>query len=173
MSALIITCYLELGDVFVGSEVKNLLSGCVGVCVCVCVCVCCCCSVVSNCLWPHGLQRPRLPCAPLSPRGCSNSCPLSRWCHPTISSSVVPFISCLLSFPESGSFPMGWLFASGNQSIGASASASVLPMNWFDLLAAQGILKGLLQHHNLKASILRHSAFFMVSHPYRTTRNAP
>ena len=66
---------------------------------------------------------------------------------------------------------MGWLFASGNQSIGASASASVLPMNWFDLLAAQGILKGLLQHHNLKASILRHLAFFMVqlSHPYMTT----
>ena len=77
-------------------------------------------------------------------------------CHPIISSSVALF-SCLQPFPVSGSFPMGWLFASGNQSIGASASASVLPMNWFDLLAAQGILKGLLQHHNWKASVLWHS----------------
>ena len=86
-------------------------------------------SVVSNSLQPHGLQHARLPCPSPSPRACSNSCPLSRWCHPTISSSVVPFSSCLQSFPASGSFLMSQFFASGGQSIGASASASVLPMN--------------------------------------------
>ena len=78
----------------------------------------------------------RLPCPSLSPGACSNSYPLSRWCHPTISSSVVPFSSCLQSFPASGSFPMNLLFAAGGQSIGASASASVLPKNiqgWFPL----------------------------------------
>ena len=81
--------------------------------------------VVSDSLWPHGLQHTRLPC----PSGaCSNSCPLSQWCHPITSSSVVPFSSCPQSFPASGSFPMSWLFASGGQSIGASASASVLPV---------------------------------------------
>ena len=94
------------------------------------------CSVVSDCLWPHELQYARLPCPSPSPRACSNSCPLSGWCHPTISSSVVPFSSCPESFTASGSFLMCWLFASGGQSIGASASASVLPMNiqdWFPL----------------------------------------
>ena len=94
------------------------------------------CSVVSNSLQPHGLQHTRLPC-PSPPTGaCSNSCPLSRWCHPTISSSVVPFFSCLQSFPASGSFPMSLFFPSGGQRIGASASASVLPVNiqdWFPL----------------------------------------
>ena len=90
------------------------------------------CSVVSNSLRPHGLQHARLPCPSPSPRACSNSCPLSRWCHPTISSSVVPFSSCLQSFPASGSFLMGQLFASGGQSIGTSASAAVLPMNTQD-----------------------------------------
>ena len=92
-------------------------------------------SVVSNSLQPHGLPNARLPCPSPSPGVCSNSCPLSQWCHPTISSSVVPF-SCLQSFPASGSFLMSQLFASGGQSIGASASASVLPMNfqdWFPL----------------------------------------
>ena len=92
--------------------------------------------VVSNSLRPHGLQHARPPCPSLSPGVCSNSCPLSRWCHPTISSSVIPFSSCLPSFPASRSFPMSWLFTSGGQSIGASASASVLPMNiqdWFPL----------------------------------------
>ena len=91
---------------------------------------------VSNCLWPHGLQHTRLPCPLLSPGVCSNSCPLSQWCHPTISSSVTPFSSCPQSFPASESFPISWLFASGSQSIGASASTSVLPMNiqgWFPL----------------------------------------
>ena len=136
-------------------------------------------SGMSDSLWPQGLQHARLLC-PLPSLGvCSNSCPLSRWCHPTISSSVVLFSSCLLSFPASGSFPVSWLFTSGGQSIRDSASASVLPMNiqsWFplgltDLLAVQGTLKSLLQHQSLKAPILRHLAFFMVqlSHPYVTT----
>ena len=87
------------------------------------------CSVTSNSWQPHGLQRTRSPCPSPIRRVCSNSCPLSRWCHPTISSSVVPFFSCLESFPASGSFPMSWVFISSSQSVGASASASVLPMN--------------------------------------------
>ena len=94
------------------------------------------CSVVSDSLWPHGLQHARLSCPSPIPGACSNSCPYSRWCHPTISSSVVPFSSCLQFFPASGSFLMSQFFASGGQSIGALASASVLPMNiqdWFPL----------------------------------------
>ena len=93
-------------------------------------------SVMSDSLKPHGLQHARLPCPSPTPGVCSNSCPLSRWCHPTISSSVLPFSSCLQSFPASGSFLMSQFFASGGQSIGFSASASVLPMNiqyWFPL----------------------------------------
>ena len=92
------------------------------------------CSVMSNSLWTHGLQHTRLPCPSLYPRVCSNSCPSSQWRSPTISSSVVPFSSCLQSFPTSGSFPMSWLFPSGGQSVGVSAS--VLPVNiqgWFPL----------------------------------------
>ena len=85
-------------------------------------------SVVSNSLQPHGLQHARPPCPSPTPRVCSNSCPSSWRCHPTISSSVVPFSYCPQSFPASGSFPMSWLFASGGQSIGASASAPVFPM---------------------------------------------
>ena len=95
------------------------------------------CSVMSYCLWPHGLQHTSLPCPSLSPRVCSNSYPLSWWCHPTILSSVVPFTSCLQPFPASGPFLMSQLFPSGGQSIAASASASVLPMNiqgWFPLV---------------------------------------
>ena len=91
-------------------------------------------SVVSTSLRPHGLQHTRPPC-PSTPRVYPNSCPLSRWCHPTISSSVVPF-SCPQSFPASGSFPVSQLFASGGWSTGVSVSASVLPMNtqdWFPL----------------------------------------
>ena len=84
-------------------------------------------SVVSNYLWSHGLQHARSPCPSPTTGACSNSCPLSWWCHPTISSSVVPFSSCLQSFPASGSFPMSQFFASGGQSIGVSASISVLP----------------------------------------------
>ena len=93
-------------------------------------------SVMSDCWWPHGLQHTRLPCPSPSPGACSNSCPSSRWCYPTISSSVIPFSSCLQSFPASGSFLSSQFFASGGQSIGISASASVLPMNiqdWFPL----------------------------------------
>ena len=89
---------------------------------------------MSYSLWPHGLQRARLPCPSPTPGACLNSCPLSSWCHPTISSSVVPFSFCLQSFPASGSFQMSQFFTSGGQSIGVSASASVLKMNiqnWF------------------------------------------
>ena len=90
-----------------------------------------CSSVTQSCptLQPHGLQHTRLPCPSPSPGACSNSCPLSQSCHPTIPSSVIPFSSCLQSFPESGSFPVNKFFESGGQSIGATASASVLPMN--------------------------------------------
>ena len=90
------------------------------------------CSVVSNSLWPHGLQHTRPLCPSPTPRVYSNSCPLSQWCHATISSSVIPFSSRLQSFPASGSFPMNQFFASGGQSIRVSASASVLPMNTHD-----------------------------------------
>ena len=92
-------------------------------------------SVVSDSLWPHGMRHARPPCPSPTPGACSNSCPSSRWCHPTILSSVVPFSSCLQSFPASGS-QMSQFFASGGQSIGASVSASVLPINiqgWFPL----------------------------------------
>ena len=82
-------------------------------------------------LQPHELQHSRLPCPSPMLRACSNSCPSSQWCHPTISSSVVPFSSCFQSFLASGSYPMSQFFASGGQSIGVSASASVLPMNMF------------------------------------------
>ena len=85
-------------------------------------------SVVSDSLWPHGLQHARPPCPSPTLRVYSNSCPLSWWCHPTISSSVVPFSSHLQSFPASGSFQVSQFFASGDQSIGVSASTSVLPM---------------------------------------------
>ena len=137
-------------------------------------------SVMSNSLWPHGLQHAMPPCPSPSPRVYSNPCPLSRWCHPTISFSVISFSSCLRSFPASGSFPVSQLFASGGQSIGASASASVLPMNiqgWFPLgltccisLLSKGLSR-VLQHHSLKASVLQCSAFFVVqlSHQCMTT----
>ena len=91
---------------------------------------------MSSSLWPHGLQQARLPCPSSTPGVYSNSCPLSRWCHPIISSSVIPFSSHLQSFPASGSFQMSQFFASGGQRIGVSASASVLPMNiqdWYPL----------------------------------------
>ena len=93
-------------------------------------------SVMSNSLWPHGLQYARLHCPSPTPEACSNSCPSSGWCHPTVSSSSIPFSSCLQSFPTSGDFPVSQSFASGGQSIGVLASASVLPMNirdWFPL----------------------------------------
>ena len=93
-------------------------------------------SVLSDSLQHHRLQHAKLPCPSPTLGACSNSCPLSQWCHPTISSSVIPFSSSFQSFPASGSFPMSQFFASGGQSIGVSASASVLPMNiqdWFPL----------------------------------------
>ena len=91
-------------------------------------------SVVSNSLWPHGLQLARLPCPSSTPRAYTNPCPLSRWCHPTISSchSLLPFSSCLQSLPASGSFLMHQFFTSGSQSIVVSASASILPVNIHD-----------------------------------------
>ena len=94
------------------------------------------CTVVSNSLWPCGPQHARFPCLSPSTGVYSNSCPLHQWCHPIISSSVIPFSSCLQSFPASGSFQISWSFASGGQSTGVSASASVFPMNiqdWFPL----------------------------------------
>ena len=90
------------------------------------------CSVVSDSLWPHKSQHARPSCPSQTPGVYSNSCPSSRWCHPAISSSVVPFSSCLQSFPASGSFQRSQFFASGGQSTGVSASASVLPMNTQD-----------------------------------------
>ena len=138
-------------------------------------------SVVSDSLWPHEPQHARPPCPSPTPGAHPKPCPLNQWCHPTISSSVVPFTFCPQSFPASGSFPMSQLLTSGGQSIGVSASTSVLPMNtqdwwisfgmdWLDLLAVQGTLKSLLQHHSSKASILRCSAFFIAqsSRPYVT-----
>ena len=136
---------------------------------------------MSDSLWPHESQHTRPPCPSPTPGVYSNSCPLSRWCHPAISSSVVPFSSRLQSLPASGSFQMSQLFAWGCQSIGISASALVLPMNtqdWSPLwwtcwisLQSKGLSKSLLQHHSSKASIFRRSAFFTVqlSHPYMTT----
>ena len=137
---------------------------------------------MSDSLQPHGLQHTRLPCLSPTPGVYPDSCPLSQLCHPIISSSVVPFSSCLQSFPTSRSFQMSQLFTSGGQSIGVSASASVLPMNipglisfrvdCLKLLTVQGTLKSLLQHHSSKASILWRSAFFIVQispHPYMTT----
>ena len=126
------------------------------------------CSIVPDSLWPHGLQHARLPCPSLSPRVCSNSSPLSRWCHPTISSFVVPF-SCLQSFPESRSLPMSWLFESGGQSFGASASASILPMNikgwfplgWMDLISL--LSKGLSR---VFSSIAVQKHQFFVAQPF-------
>ena len=137
------------------------------------------CSFVSNSSQPHGLQHASLPCPSPTPRAYSNSCPSSRWCHPTISSSVIPFSFCLQSFPASGSFPMSQFFTKCGQSIRVSASASVLPMHikdWFPLgwtgwisLQSKG-LSGVF-FNSSKASVLWPPVFFIVqhSHPYMTT----
>ena len=135
-------------------------------------------SVMSDSLLPHGLLHAKLPYPSPSPRVCSNSCPFSQWCHPTISSSVTSLSSCFQSFSESGSFLMGWLFASGGKSTGVSFSFGIIPskeysgfisfrIDWFDLLVFQGTLS-LLHHHGSKAPILWHSAF-QLSHLYMTT----
>ena len=136
---------------------------------------------MSNSLWPHGLQHARPPCPSPIPGVYSNSCALSRWCHWTISPSVVPFPSHLQSFPASGSFSnesvllIRWpQYCSFSFSISPSNEYSGLisfRMDWLDLLAVQGTLKSLLQHHSSKATIFWRSAFFIVqlSHPYMTT----
>ena len=127
-------------------------------------------SVVSNSLRSHESQHARPPCPPPSPGVHSDSHPSSQWCHPAISSSVVPFSSCPQSLPVSGSFPMSQRFAWGGQSTGVSALASFLPKKSQGWSPSEwtGWIKSLLQHHNSKASILRRSAFFTVqlSHPY-------
>ena len=140
----------------------------------------CCYLVAQSCdsLWPRGLQHARLPSPVPSPGTRSNACPLSRWCHPPISSSVIPFSSCPHSFPASGSFPVSRSshqvakvleFQLQHQSCEYSGLIS-FRMGWLDLLAVQGTLKS-LQHHSSKASVLWCSAFFMVqfSHPHMTT----
>ena len=138
------------------------------------------CSVVSDSLRPHESQHARLPCPSPTPRVHPGSCASSQWCHPAISSSVVPFSSCPQSLPASGSFPMSQLHMRWPEYW--SFSLSISPSNehlglvsfridWLYLLAVQGTLKSLLQHHSSKASILWHSAFFIVqlSHTYMTT----
>ena len=124
---------------------------------------------MSNSLLPHGLQHTRPPCPSPTPEVYSNSCPLSQWCHPAISSSAIPFSSRFQSFPASGFFPMSQFFTSGGPGIIVSALASVLPMNiqgWFPLG-----LTGMIFLQSKEPSILWHSAFFIVqlSHPYMTT----
>ena len=125
-------------------------------------------SVVSDSLWPHGLQHTRIPCPSLAPGVCSNSCPLSWWCHPTNSSSLVPFSSCSQAFPASGSFPVSQLcirwpeYWSFSFSLSNEYSGLVsFRIDWFDLLAVQGTLKSLLQNHS-SPSVLQCSIFFML-----------
>ena len=138
------------------------------------------CSLMSNSFQPHGLQHSRLPCPSPTPRAYSNSCPSCQWCHPTISSSVIPFSSCLQSFPASGSFQMSQFFAKvakvlefqlQHQSFQWIFRWISFRMDWLDLLGVQGILKSLLQHHSSKTLVLWCSAFFTIqlSHPYMTT----
>ena len=142
------------------------------------------CSVVSDSLWPHGLQHARLPSPSLIPGVYSNLCPLSQWCHPTISSSVVPFSSHLQSFAASGSFPSSlkksvlhirwpeyWSISFSISPSNEYSGLTYFRMDWLDLFAVLGTLKSLLQPHSPKASILQCSAFFTVqlSHPYMTT----
>ena len=149
-------------------------------CVCVYVCVCVCVSMFSSIqslsrvwiLWFHGLQHVRLPCQSPTARACSNSCPLSRWCHLTNSSSVFPFSSCPQSFPASGSFPNEpllcirwpkyWSFSFSISPSNENLGMICFSMDWLDLLAVQGTLKSLLQHHRSKASIFWCSAFFIL-----------
>ena len=141
--------------------------------------------VVSNSLWPHEPQHARPPCPSPTSRIYPNPCPLSRWCHPTVSSSVIPLSSCPQSFPASGSFQMTlfiwkesalcirWLkywnfsISPSNEYLGFIS----FRMYWLYLLAVQGTLRSLIQHHSSKAPILQHSPFFIVqlSHPYMTT----
>ena len=138
------------------------------------------CSVVSDSLWPHKLQHARPPCPSPTPRVYSDSCPSSQWCHPAISSPLVPFSSCPQSLPASVfsnestlcmRWPKYWSFSFSIIPSKEVPGLIAFRMDWLDLLAVQGTLKSLLQHHRSKASILRHSAFFTVqlSYPYMTT----
>ena len=138
------------------------------------------CSVVSYSLWPHEPQHARPSCPSPTSGAHPNPCPLSWWCHPTISSSVVPFSSCPQSFPASGSFQMSqlcirwpkyWNFSFNISPSNEHPGLISFRMDWLDLLAVQGTLKSLLQYHSSKASILHHSALSVVqlSHPYMTT----
>ena len=138
---------------------------------------------MSNSLQPHGLQHIRPPCPSPTPGVYPNSCSLSWWCHPTISSSVISFSSCLQSFPASGSFQMSvlrirwpkyWSFSFNISPSNEYSGLISLRMDWLDLPALQRTLESLLQHHSSKASILWLSAFFIVqhSHPYMTTGKA-
>ena len=137
------------------------------------------CSVVSYFLQPRGLQHTRPPCPSWTPGGYSNSWPLSRWCHPAISSSVIPFSSCPQSLPASVFYnesvlsirwPKYWNFSFSVSLFNEYAELISFRIDWFDLLAVEGTLKSLLQNHSSKASILQSLAFFMVqlSHPYMT-----
>ena len=133
--------------------------------------------VVSNCLLPHGVQHVRAPCPSPTPGVYSNSCPLSQWCHPTISSSVTSFSSCLQSFPVSNEsvlcirWPEYWCFSFSISPSNEFSRLISLRMDWLSFLAVRRTLKSLLQHHSSKASIFLYSAFFIVqiSHPYMTT----
>ena len=136
-------------------------------------------SVVSDTLQPHRLQHARLPCPSPAPRVCSNSCPLSQWCHPTISSSVVLFLHSIFASIRvfsnesvlSIKWPKCWSFSFNISPSNEYSGLISFRVDWLDLLAVHGTLKSLLQHHSLKASILWCSAFFIVqlSHPYMTT----
>ena len=136
------------------------------------------CSVVTYCLQPHGLHHTRLPCLSPNPRACSNSCPSSQWCHPIISPSVISPAFNLSQhqglFSESVlhiRWPKYWSFSFNISPSNEYSGLISFRMDWFELLAVQGTLKSLLQHHNSKASILLCSAFFIVqlSHPYMTS----
>ena len=138
-------------------------------------------SVVSNSLQPHGLQHARLPCPSPAPEACSNSCPLNWWCHPTISVLHRPLLLLPSVFPSIRVFsnesvlhirwPKYWSFSFSIIPSSEYSGLISFRMNWLDLLAVQGTLKSLLQHHSSRASVLRHSTFFIVqlSHPYMTT----
>ena len=138
-------------------------------------------SVMSDSLQPHGLQQTRLPCPSPTPRACSNSSASSQWCHPVISSLVVPFSSCLQSFPAIRVYsselvlrirwPNYWSFSFSISPSSEYSRPISFRIDWSDLLAVQGTLRNLLQHDSSKALILRHSAFFMVqlSHPNLAT----
>ena len=128
-------------------------------------------SVMFDSLWPPEPKHARPPCPSRTPGVHPNPCPLSQWCHPTILSSVVPLSSCPQSFPESRSFPMSQFshqvdkvleFQLEHQSFQCTPRTDLFRMDWLDLLAVQGTLKSLLQLHSSKASILQHSAFFIV-----------